>query len=285
MQPLAAPSPSPERAPGKEAGNAERAVNIVRTFPGLPEVAADLASQQPPTPPPAVGLRRISWPEDQSWHAFLTAHLGGGRKTRVDLINARAALAATRPPPALPKAPTQVEVDLKAKRVQKNLMARECAKRTRALIGEVNWKAKVAAYTKTYNRKRALDEAKRKEMLGTEPESVAQQPPQAPPPAPPAATEDAGRAGDDDDAGEDVFYWFYRQPRKRERPARKRGRSKGEGSAGASRHACAAPSFLQEPLPGIRQPPLPQPSFQPPPSLHPLPRSDLWTIVDMHGLG
>jgi hypothetical protein len=82
MQPLAAPSPSPERAPGKEAGNAERAVNLVRIFPGLPEVAADLASQQPPTPPPAVGLRRIPWPEDHSWHAFLTAHRGGGRKTR-----------------------------------------------------------------------------------------------------------------------------------------------------------------------------------------------------------
>ena len=221
--PPASPEP-PERAPGTEAGNAERAVNLVRTFPGLPEVAADLASQQPPAPPPAVGLRRIPWPEDQSWNAFQTAHAGGGRKNRADLINARHALAATRPPPA--------------------------------------------------------------------------------------TTEDAGRActhgGDDDDAGEDVFYWFYRQPRKR-RPAdassmqarkhddalpqqqpRKRGRPAGKGArlkAGASRPACAAPSFLQEPLPAVKQPPLPQPSFQPPPSLHPLPRSDLWTIVDMHELG
>ena len=357
MQPLAAPSPSPERAPGKEAGNAERAVNLVRTFPGLPEVAAELASQQPPAPPPAVGLRRIPWPEDQSWNAFQTAHCGGGRMTKVDWINATAALSAARPPPL----PSQAEANLKerekAKRDQKNLMARERDKRTRALIREErkailkeqesvaqqpppapppappspsflqeplpditqpplqqqsfqpppslqapnfpqeplpSQARKTRANNKT-NAKAALDEAKRKAMLGTELESVAQQPP---PPAPPAAAEDAGRAGDADDAGEDVFYWLYRQPRKRERPPdagpeckhgdaflqqqpRKRGRPKGKGSAGAARHACAAPS---EPLPGIKQPP-PQPSFQPPPSLRPLPRSDLWTIVDMHGLG
>ena len=241
MQPLAARSPSPERAPGKEAGNAERAVNLVRTF---PEVAADLASQQPPAPPPPSLLQE--------------------------------------------SLPSQGEATLKVKR-------------TRLLIGEVNWKAQEAARArKTYANKKtkakaALDEAKRKAMLGTELESVVQQPP---PQAPPAAAEDAGRAGDADDAGEDVFYWLYRQPRKRERPPdagpeckhgdaflqqqpRKRGRPKGKGSAGAARHACAAPS---EPLPGIKQPP-PQPSFQPPPSLRPLPRSDLWTIVDMYGLG
>jgi hypothetical protein len=71
------------------------------------------------------------------------------------------------------------------------------------------------------------------------------------------------------------------QPRKRGRPNGKRERLE----AGAALHACAAPSFLQEPLPAVKQSPPPQPSFQPPPSLHPLPRSDLWKIVDMHGLG
>lgn len=367
MQPLSARSPSPERAPGKEAGNAERAVNLVRTFPGLPEVAADLASQQQPAPPPAVGLRRIPWPEDQSWNAFQTAHAGGGRKTKVDWLNATAALSAARPPPLPSQADENWWERENSKRERKNLMAREREKRTRAL-GREERKAilktelesvaqqppptpppappppsflqeplpditqpplqqqsfqpppslqapnfpqeplpsqarKTRANNKT-NAKAALDEAKRKAMLGTELESVVQQPP---PQAPPAAAEDAGRAGDDDDAGEDVFYWLYRQPRKRERPAdagpeckhddaflqqqpRKRGRPKGKGSAGAARHACAAPSEPplpqpSEPLPGIKQPPLPQPSFQPPPSLRPLPRSDLWTIVDMYGLG
>jgi hypothetical protein len=147
MQPLAARSPSParapgteagnaERAPGTEAGNAERAVNLVRTFPGLHEVAPDLASQQPP----AVGFRIIQWPEDRSWKAFLTAHRGGGRKNGVDWSNAIATLE--------PLLPSQVAAELEAKRDKRRVVQRECTKRRRALIGEVNWKAKEKARAK-----------------------------------------------------------------------------------------------------------------------------------------
>ena len=196
-------------------------MNLVRTFPGLPEVAPDLASQQPP----AVGFRIIQWPENRSWNAFQAAHRGGGRKMNgVDWINAIATLQPLEPPLS-----SQVAAELHAKRDKRRDVHRECEKRTRALIGEVNWKAKVAAKNaKTFAKqkaKEAVDEAKRKAVSKTEQESVAKQ--QLPP----------------------------------------------------------APSFLQEPLPAVKQPPLPQPSFQSPPSLHPLPRSDLWTIVDMHELG
>jgi hypothetical protein len=105
-------------------------------------------AQQPPAPPPAVGLGRIRWPEDQSWNAFQRAHCGGGRKTRADWIHA-----AARPPPL----PSQAEADLRereqAKKDRINLMARERGKRTRALIRE-----------------------ERKAILKTEQESVAQEP-------------------------------------------------------------------------------------------------------------
>ncbi len=246
---LAARSPSPERAPGTEAGNAERAVNLVRTFPGLPEVAAVLASHQPPAPPPAVCLRIIKWPEDRSWNAFQTAHRGGGRKNMGDFINARAALE--------PLLPSQVAAELEAKRDKRRVVQKECAKRKRALIGEVNWKAKEKAKTakKYANQKaRAVDEAKRKAMLQTEQESVAKQQ-LSPAPS------------------------FLQEPL----PGVKQPPLQHPSFQPPP--SLQAQSFLQDPLPGIKQPPLPQPSFQPPPSLHPLPRSDLWTIVDMHGLG
>ena len=228
---LAARSPSPERAPGTEAGNAERAVNLVRTFPGLPEVAAVLASHQPPAPPPVVCLRIIKWPEDRSWNAFQTAHRGGGRKNMGDFINARAALE--------PLLPSQVAAELEAKRDKRRVVQKECAKRKRALIGEVNWKAyeKVKTAKKYANQKaRAVDEAKRKAMLQTELESVAKQQ-LSPAPS------------------------FLQEPL----PGVKQPPL--QHPSFQSPPSLQAQSFLQDPLPGIKQPPLPQPSFQPPPEL------------------
>jgi hypothetical protein len=255
MQLLAARSPSPERAPGKQAGSAKRAVNIVRTFPGLPEVAADLASQQPlAAPSPS--------PETQPPRPLVVGARGGLGKPEVGgmlLINARAALAATPPPPASPE---RVGTSPPAGPGEVNRRAKTAAPHARSKADSINARSKA----RTAGAEAALGSA-------------------APQPQAPQARTQGG-----DDDGEDVFYWLYRRPRKRGRPhddakprppPRKRGRPK----AGARPKAGPAPSFLQEPLPAVKQPPLPPPSVQPPPSLHPLPRSDLWTIVDMHALG
>ena len=279
MPPLAARSPTPEmQAPPAPPASPERppmgGVGVVTSGHAVPAAG--------PPRPPVVRAR--------------TRGLGKPGVGGMLLINVRAALAAlpaTRPPPAPPASPERPPMG----GVSVVTSGQLAAHYARSKADLINARSKA---------KRAVAEATCKAMLGTELGSVAQQPPQAPT----ATNEDAGRActqgGDDEDDGEDVFYWFYQQPRKR-RPAdassmqarkhddalpqqqpRKRGRSNGKMErleAGAALHACAAPSFLQEPLPAVKQSPPPQPSFQPPPSLHPLPRSDLWKIVDMHGLG
>ena len=166
MQPLAAQSPSPARAPGKEAGNAERAVNLVRTFPGLHEVAADLASQPP------LAARSPS-PEMQAPPAPPLA--------------ARSPSPATRPPPAPPASPERPPMG--GVSVVASGHAMPAAGPPLPSQGEVNRRAKIAAHyarskadliNARSKAKRAVAEATCKGMLGTELGSVAQQPPQAP---------------------------------------------------------------------------------------------------------